>query len=128
MGDRGILGKGHVGARLLHTAVEGLIKIRRDKIITVDPAHPVPFGLAQAQVAGPALLVILGAVDDPHPVGIAGLVVPQHGQTVVGGRIVDKNQFHGLQRLGQQALDAVRQIGRYVVDRYDDGDKGVHLR
>ena len=116
--------EGHIGVMLLAGVVQRLQKARQNDIIGVNKGIIAALGGVDAGVArgGQALVLLM---DDPHALITGGVLVADLS-AAVGGAVVDEKHLDGhIDLLGQNALDALGQVGLRVVNRHDYTDRDM---
>ena len=97
---------------------------RLQKIVAVREAQVFPRSCPQSRVFRRRRAAVL-LVNDPNaavPLGVGFA----DGAGIVGGAVVNKNDLQLVVVLGQNAVQALRQIGRYVIYRYNDRNHVLH--
>ena len=100
------------------------IHIRLQKIVAVRKAQVFPSGRPQSCVFCRRRAAVF-LVDDPNAAVPLGVSIAD-GAGIVSGAVIDKDDLQLFVVLRQDAVQTLRQIGRYVIYRYNDRNHVLH--
>lgn len=100
--------------------MQGFKGIGLHPVVAVEEEHVLAGGGSESGVAGGAEAPV-GLCDDSEPHVALGIVI-EDGGAAVGAAVVDADGFPVGECLSQHAVEALPQVGLYVVDGYDDGE------